>query len=116
VSTGGSNELLGGDVTRPSGADPVATRVLTKGEPIAAPSGRADDFSWPRNETAIADPPPPVISSAPAAPAPQPKAASGKAGEAKQKRQQQQQQPQQTTPRPPAGLRPSASVPQGAVR
>jgi lysophospholipase L1-like esterase len=34
-------ELLGG-----GGATPV--RALTKGEPLAAPSGRADDFSWPR--------------------------------------------------------------------
>jgi hypothetical protein len=119
VSTGGANELLGGGVTRPAAADPVATRVLTKGEPIPAPSGRSDDFSWPRNTTTIADPPPPVISSAPAAPEqPKGKAASGKAGEAKQKRQPQQQQPQQqqTAPRPPAGLRPSASVPQGPVR
>ncbi len=28
--------------------DPVATRVLSNGEPIPAPPGRADDFSWPR--------------------------------------------------------------------
>jgi hypothetical protein len=28
--------------------DPVATRVLTRGEALAAPHGRADDFSWPR--------------------------------------------------------------------
>jgi len=25
-----------------------ASVTLTKGEPLAAPSGRADDFSWPR--------------------------------------------------------------------
>jgi hypothetical protein len=42
-------ELIGGD-----GATPVAvtggtvTGALTIGEPLAAPSGRADDFSWPR--------------------------------------------------------------------
>ena len=40
--------------------DTTATRVLTKGEPIAAPSGRADDFSWPRGnvtlEPAVNDP------------------------------------------------------------
>ncbi len=29
-------------------SDPIATRVLSNGEPIPAPVGRADDFSWPR--------------------------------------------------------------------
>ena len=33
--------------------DPVATRVLTKGEPVAAPTGRADDFSWPRGSAPV---------------------------------------------------------------
>ena len=27
---------------------PLVSRVLAKGEPISAPGGRADDFSWPR--------------------------------------------------------------------
>jgi len=31
-----------------SSNDPLATRVLTRGESSEAPSGRADDFSWPR--------------------------------------------------------------------
>jgi uncharacterized protein len=26
--------------------------VLTKGDPVAAPSGRADDFAWPRRDVA----------------------------------------------------------------
>jgi uncharacterized protein len=44
----GSDELLGGGrQTRPAGLDPTVSRVLTKGEPVAAPTGRADDFSWP---------------------------------------------------------------------
>ena len=29
-------------------SDPVATRVLSRGDAIPAPPGRADDFSWPR--------------------------------------------------------------------
>ncbi len=29
-------------------ADPLATRVLNRGEAVVAPRGRADDFSWPR--------------------------------------------------------------------
>jgi hypothetical protein len=31
-------------------ADPLATRVLNRGEAIVAPRGRADDFSWPRRD------------------------------------------------------------------
>src|SRR5580698_10138127 len=41
--------LLGdGGRSSPANTDPVATRVLTHGDPIASTSGRADDFSWPR--------------------------------------------------------------------
>ena len=37
-------------------ADPVATRVLNRGEAVVAPRGRADDFSWPRPDiSATAD-------------------------------------------------------------
>jgi hypothetical protein len=44
----GSDELLGdGRQNRPPAADVSVSRVLTKGEPIAAPTGRADDFGWP---------------------------------------------------------------------
>jgi hypothetical protein len=45
-----AEELLDGarPPAKPAAADPLATRVLIKGEPIAAPAGRADDFSWPR--------------------------------------------------------------------
>jgi len=54
-------ELLGGARgARPgvaAAADPTATKVLTKGEPVAAPGGRADDFNWPRGSgTANAEP------------------------------------------------------------
>ena len=65
-------ELIGGGrATRAAPSDPVATRVLTKGEPIPAPTGRADDFSWPRGsapppaEPVVLQPTPP----SPAAPA-----------------------------------------------
>ena len=45
-----SEELLGGGraAARAPTNDPTASKVLVKGEPITAPSGRADDFSWPR--------------------------------------------------------------------
>ena len=45
-----TNELLGGSGTRPAPVDPLAARTLVKGEPLAAPPGRADDYSWPRRE------------------------------------------------------------------
>src|SRR4051812_48324653 len=40
-------ELLGGVVIAPA-TDTTVTRTITKGEPVAARRGRADDFSWPR--------------------------------------------------------------------
>ncbi len=47
-------ELIGGGRVAPAPApDATVTRALTKGEPIAAPSGRADDFSWPRGAVSI---------------------------------------------------------------
>jgi uncharacterized protein len=49
AATGGGGDLLGAS-GHPGSAtnDPVATRVLSHGDAIAAPTGRADDFSWPR--------------------------------------------------------------------
>jgi uncharacterized protein len=42
-------ELMGGAGATPAAATgATVTRALTKGEATAAPSGRADDFSWPR--------------------------------------------------------------------
>jgi hypothetical protein len=53
VSTGG--ELLGSGTAPRLAAvtDPIAMRVLTNGEPMAAPGGRADDFSWPRGSNPL---------------------------------------------------------------
>jgi hypothetical protein len=47
VTRFGPEELMGGAAPTPA-TDATAIRTLTKGEPVAAPSGRADDFSWPR--------------------------------------------------------------------
>ena len=44
---GNSDELLGGTGGSSANADAIATKVLVKGEPVAAPTGRADDFVWP---------------------------------------------------------------------
>ncbi|HEY4403153.1 MAG TPA: SGNH family hydrolase [Xanthobacteraceae bacterium] len=79
-------ELMGGarPAARPLAADPLATRVLTKGEPMAAPTGRADDFNWPRGSaaTVTSEPisPSPVASASPAAASPAAAAGQSKAG------------------------------------
>jgi hypothetical protein len=41
-------ELLGGGRAVPAATDATVTRVLKEGEPVRAPSGRADDFNWAR--------------------------------------------------------------------
>src|SRR6266404_1273097 len=50
ASSVGTDQLLGGPGSRPAATDPLAARVLVKGEPLSAPAGRADDFAWPRRE------------------------------------------------------------------
>jgi uncharacterized protein len=128
-------ELIGGGRAppRPATGDATATRVLTKGEPITATSGRADDFSWPRGSNSAAVPPEaavePVVlpAAAPAAPAapgkpavaakpapaggPAQPAAPGAqanppaAGAAEQPKQQQPQRRARTdAPRPPLSI------------
>lgn len=112
ASIGGGNELLGGGPTRPTGNDPLATRVLIRGEPVTAPVGRADNFVWPRSGVATiregepedlpgpapttAAPPPPGAQPAPQRPAARPPA--------------QQQQP--TPPAPPTATAPRPRIQQ----
>jgi hypothetical protein len=48
----GNEELDGARPVAAAKADPVATSVLTKGEAVRAPAGRADDFTWPRRGVA----------------------------------------------------------------
>ena len=50
ASSVGTDQLLGGAGSRPAAVDALAARTLVKGEPLAAPAGRADDFAWPRRE------------------------------------------------------------------
>ncbi|WP_146689823.1 SGNH/GDSL hydrolase family protein [Bradyrhizobium canariense] len=50
ASSVGTDQLLGGPGSRPAAVDPLAARTLVKGEPLAPPAGRADDFIWPRRE------------------------------------------------------------------
>jgi hypothetical protein len=74
TGTGEGGDLLGAG-SRPSPASPDATAasVLVRGEALAAPAGRADDFTWPRSSSSAsakpaqkAKPVPPSIASAPA--------------------------------------------------
>src|SRR6516164_4371872 len=66
----GPEELIGSGRAAPA-VDATASRVLTKGETAAAPSGRADDFSWPRGSALNVQPSAADLAAAPpAAPAP----------------------------------------------
>jgi hypothetical protein len=56
-------ELLGGPGASPAPAGASVTGALIKGELLAAPSGRADDFSWPRGVVDVES-----VAVAPAAP------------------------------------------------
>ena len=52
TASGGDHdsELLGGkDHSTRTTSDSIAAKVLSRGETLAAPAGRADDFSWPRS-------------------------------------------------------------------
>ena len=68
-------ELLGAtDHPAQHNSDSVATQVLNHGDAIAAPPGRADNFSWPRADAGgavdVASPPPPAKDGAPKEAAP----------------------------------------------
>jgi hypothetical protein len=129
ASSVGTDQLLGGPGSRPAAVDALAARTLVKGEALAPPAGRADDFVWPRREvgreqakgeTPVASVGPDGTIAAPAAP-PKPKkprpAQSGSPslreffsfGNAPRQPQPQPRAP--TAPRPPGNVGPSAAVP-----
>jgi hypothetical protein len=137
ASSVGTDQLLGGPGSRPAAVDALAARTLVKGEPLAAPAGRADDFVWPRREVGReqARGETPVASAAPtaggadgatpaAAPAAPPKPKKLRPNTAGQpwhgffgfqspQLQPPGQQPQRprAIPRPPGNVGPSAAVP-----
>ena len=138
ASNVGTDELLGGTGTRPASVDALAARTLVKGEPLAPPAGRADDFSWPRREVGALDAPagdPNVATVAPSGaivkPAPKPVVRSPAQGlldpNAPQVQpgvpqsqpgvfapgapQRPRQPPNNAAPRPPGNVGPSASAP-----
>jgi uncharacterized protein len=82
ASSVGTDQLLGGPGSRPAAVDALAARTLVKGEPLAPPAGRADDFVWPRREvgrelskgeTPVASVAPEGTAAAPGTPAAPPK-------------------------------------------
>lgn len=130
ASNVGTTELLGGTGTRPAAVDALAARTLVKGEPLTAPAGRADDFSWPRREigsleapagdpnVATVGPDGSIVKPQPPKPvAPRPP---GQAGfDPSQPQAQPQQSPQVFQPGAPQRPRPPAPVgapPNGAPR
>ena len=132
VTPGNSEELAGGVAAQ---VDATATRVLTKGEPLPAPAGRADDFVWPRgSERPLAAVAPTAATAsasvAPAAVAPQAAPTNGptdlvfepekteKKPEPKTPKTAQAGQPKPKSqgatgnaPRPPAPIRPASGSP-----
>jgi hypothetical protein len=117
VISNGSEELMGGakPAARPTAPDPLATRVLTKGEAIGAPAGRADDFSWPRGSVATvkADPEPPAAASAksgtPPATAAKPGTVAAASTPPRSDSDAQSGEPRPKRPAPPPASRPPAA-------
>jgi uncharacterized protein len=103
VTPANSDDLLGGSGTGSAHGDAIATRVLVKGEPVAAPTGRADDFAWPRGGDANAAQPvaaEPADTSAPSEQTAEPK--SGTAGKTTQNAPSKPklQRPDENKPKP----------------
>jgi uncharacterized protein len=66
-------DLAGAAATTVPAIDPVANRVLIRGDTVLAPTGRADDFGWPRRDaTADNNEVLPVAPPTPAAAGPRP--------------------------------------------
>ena len=131
----GSDNLLGAPGSNPIQGDEIATKVLAKGETVAAPPGRADNFAWlNRGQTESAAAAPETIADQPKPEAPvaaQPKAVPSalasppvdikqqerKKGSAEKLTQQKPAKnsiaPQVTAPRPPQDDVPRPPMPIG---
>jgi uncharacterized protein len=69
TGSGEGGDLIGSGTHLPQmTSDPLAAKVLGRGDPISAPAGRSDDFSWPRpgNDTNAADLVPEPVALSPA--------------------------------------------------
>jgi hypothetical protein len=114
-----SDELLGGNGTRPAAVDALAARTMVKGEALDPPAGRADDFAWPRRDVGKQEAPagdPTVVSLKRDEPVEQPKvkrkmpASSGfiEADERPRQQQRPRGRSYDDAPRPPAFAGPGA--------
>jgi hypothetical protein len=125
VSPGNSDELAGGAGSGSAHGDAIATQVLVKGEPVAAPTGRADDFSWRHGNDADTTAPqaavPPVTATPAAAPidadkkpaeSKTPAEKTTQSGGAKPKPQRAEDRPKQrdNAPRPPQPIKPTGPL------
>lgn len=112
ASSVGTDQLLGGPGSRPASVDALAARTLVKGEALAPPAGRADDFVWPRREVgreqARGDTP--VANVAPEAPAPMQRPLTPLQQQQQLQQQLLQQQQQQKRP-PQQPARPAQAAP-----
>jgi uncharacterized protein len=128
ASSVGTDQLLGGPGSRPAAVDALAARTLVKGEPLAPPAGRADDFVWPRREvgreqakgeTPVASLSPDGTAAGPGTPPKPKKPASAQSGQPAFRNflgysnPPRQPAPPRSpaVPRPPGNIGPSASVP-----
>ncbi|MCK1276594.1 DUF459 domain-containing protein [Bradyrhizobium sp. 61] len=102
-----ADQLLGGPGSRPAAVDALAAKTMVKGEPLAAPAGRADDYAWPRREvgreqakgdTPMAASTPDGGAAAPGTPSAAAAIAPPRLAPKKPPVQQQPQQPAQATP------------------
>jgi hypothetical protein len=66
---------MGDDAASPPKRQPLARRVLEKGEAITPPAGRSDDLTWPRRQIAPFGTDPVVVTTTDPVPVAQPAAA-----------------------------------------
>ncbi|HYC16097.1 MAG TPA: DUF459 domain-containing protein [Pseudolabrys sp.] len=132
VTPGNSDELLGGGSSSSPYGDATASRVLVKGEPVAPPPGRADDFVLQRSDSnaqpaapapagALASAPAEPARIEPAVPAPEKKADTPKSNTASKTSQNSNPKPkspsrEEDVPRPPRGIFRSGNSPFGFFR
>ncbi len=112
TSEGG--ELLGSGKAGAAKKEPdaIAARVLTRGEALAAPHGRADDFSWPRAD--ISSEPAPDAGAPPAA-SPAPPQGGGKgdksdAGKSEPNKADAKGEANKSEPKKPAAAAPNGTA------
>ncbi|MBI3703995.1 MAG: DUF459 domain-containing protein [Rhizobiales bacterium] len=127
VAPSNSEELVSGSGAGVVHGDAIASRVLVKGEPVAAPAGRADDFAWPRGSATTAAPPVATVPAGAAAAAaavtvtppiqtaPVEARSSGDAKASESVAPKPKREPQQNVPRPPQAI-PRSGGPLGWLR